>query len=147
MNTLIVTFCTLGIVFSVVSSVTDISKFKKEFRLAFTVILIISLVKPILSLDISFLKDISLEENPYQLETDTSLQDYTYETIQSKVENSIQTFLEENGIQCKNILVNINITDDSCISINKVTILTNDFQKAKQVLIENFGDDITVSEW
>ena len=147
MNTLILTFCTLGIIFSIVSSVTDISKFKKEFRLAFTVILIVSLIKPILSLDISFLDGISLEENPYKLESDTSLQDYTYEAIQSKVENSIQTFLAENGIQCKNILVNINITDDNCISINKISILTDDFQKAKQVLLENFGDDITISEW
>ncbi|MCC8069360.1 MAG: hypothetical protein LIO71_06395 [Ruminococcus sp.] len=147
MNTLIMTFCILGIVFSVVSSLMDISRFKKEFRLVFTTILIVALVKPILSLDVSFLDDISLEDSPYDVEDDTYLQEYTYEAIQSEVESSIQTFLEEKGILCKNILVNINITDDSCISINKVTISTDDFQRAKQVLTENFGDNITVSEW
>ena len=78
MNTLIISCCTLGIVFSIVSSITDISKFKKEFKLIFTAILITVLLKQVLSLNISYFKDISLEENPYSLEDYSNIQDYTY---------------------------------------------------------------------
>lgn len=146
MNTLIISCCTLGIVFSIVSSITDISKFKKEFKLIFTAILITVLLKQVLSLDISYFKDISLEENPYSLEDYSNIQDYTYKSIQTEVETSITELLQQNDILCKNISVSINITDDSCISINRVTISTNDFEKSKQVIQQNFGN-IPILEW
>ena len=80
------------------------------------------------------------------MEDYSNIQDYTYKSIQTEVETSITELLQQNDILCKNISVSINITDDSCISINRVTLSTNDFEKSKQVIQQNFGN-IPILEW
>jgi hypothetical protein len=146
MKSLIFTFCAMGIVFSVLTSMVDVSKFEKEFRLVFTTITITVLLSAFMQVDLSSLENFSLDVNPYPIE-DISTEDYTQEQLQIQVEDSIKTFLEGNGISCENISVSINITDDNCISINKVTLLTDSFQQAKTLLTQNFGENLIVMEW
>lgn len=142
MNSLVLSFCSLGIVFSVVTSIIDISKFEKELRLMFITIVLITIVKSLFNLDLSILKDVSLDTNPYTVE-EISTEDCIVQQIASNLEDSIKLLLEENGLVCENISVSINITEDNCISINKVVLTTNDFEQAKSLIFENFGD-ITV---
>jgi hypothetical protein len=146
MKSLIFTFCAMGIVFSVLTSMVDVSKFEKEFRLVFTTITITVLLSAFMQVDLSSLENFSLDVNPYPIE-DISTEDYTQEQLKIQVEDSIKTFLEGNGISCENISVSINITDDNCISINKVTLLTDSFQQAKTLLTQNFGENLIVMEW
>jgi hypothetical protein len=146
MKSLIVTFCAMGIAFSMVTSMVDTSKFEKEFRLVFTTITLTVLLSAFMRIDLSNLKDFSLEVNPYSIEN-IPTEDYTQEQLQLQVQDSIRAFLESNGISCENISVSINITDDNCISINKVTLLTDSFQQAKTLLTQNFGENLIVMEW
>ena len=139
----VVTACAIGIIFSVISSMVDISKFQKEFRLMFTSIFLIILISYFLNLDFSFLKSVSLDSNPYSLE-DFSTDSYASDTITLQIENSIQEFLSQKGIDCENISVSINITDENCISINRVTLKTDNFQYAELLIKQNFGESVQV---
>lgn len=139
MNSLILSFCSLGIVFSIITSVIDISKFEKELRLMFITIVLITIVKSLFSLDLSVLKDVSLDTNPYTIE-EISTEDCVTQQIASNLEDSIKLLLEDNGLICENISVSINITNDNCISINKVVLSTNDFEQAKTLILKNFGN-------
>lgn len=139
MNSVILSFCSLGIVFSIVTSVIDISKFEKELRLMFITIVLITIVKSLFSLDLSVLKDVSLDTNPYTVE-EISTEDCITQQITSNLEDSIKLLLEDNGLICENISVSINITEDNCISINKVVLSTNDFEQAKTLILKNFGN-------
>lgn len=134
----VMTSCALSIIFSVISLVVDTSKFEREFKFLLVGIFSIILVRSMLQLDLSFFKGISLSENPYN--TQDSVDNCAVQTSKITLENSIRELLTSNGMICENISIDINITEDNCISINRVYLLVNDFSYAKRLIIENFGD-------
>lgn len=135
--------CVISILFCVVSSMADISKFEKEFNFIIVGIFLLVLLRSILQLDFSFFKDISLSENPYTTDG-LSLDDYTSQVMKISLEDTIKSYLSNYGVVCENISVDINITKESCISINKVYITTDNFPYTKQLLTEHFGKDIEI---
>lgn len=145
MGNLVLAFCSMGVVFGVVSSMVDTSKFEKEFRTLYTAIVLIYLLRTFSLVDTSALEGISLDVNPYPLE-DIPTEDYTQQEVIEQVERSIEEYLTQNGLECKNISVGINITDGSSISISSIVLTTDDFPKAKKLLLEGFGEGITVLE-
>lgn len=130
--------CVLSIIFSISASIIDLSKFEKEFKFLLVGIFSIMLIKSILQLDFSFFKDISLTDNPYYNENTSK--DYTISTTKTTLENSIKDLLTNHGISYENISVDINITENNCISINRVYLLVDDFSNASQLIIDNFGN-------
>ncbi|MGN1411609.1 MAG: hypothetical protein ACI4WH_03745 [Oscillospiraceae bacterium] len=139
----VMTSCAISILFCVISSITDISKFEKEFKFVIVGIFSLVLVKSILQLDFSFFKDVSLSDNPYTTKG-LSIDDYTSQIMKISLEDTIKNYLSDYGVVCENISVDINITEESCISINKVYVSTDNFLYAKQLLLERFGEDIKV---
>lgn len=134
----IMTSCVLSIIFSIFASIIDLSKFEKEFKFLLVGIFSIMLMKSILQLDFSFFKDISLTDNPYYNENTSK--DYTISTTKTTLENSIKDLLTNHGISYENISVDINITENNCISINRVYLLVDDFSNASRLIIDNFGN-------
>jgi hypothetical protein len=123
----------------------DTSKFEKEFRILFTAVALAVLLQAFSQVDTSALEGVSLDVNPYSLE-DISTEDYTQQEITAQVEKSIEDYLSENGLSCKDISVGINITEDGSISIISVTLTVDDFPRAKELLLQSFGEGITVLE-
>jgi hypothetical protein len=121
----------------------DTSKFEKEFQSLFTAVALVILLQAFSQVDISSLEGVSLDVNPYTLE-DIPTEDYTQQEITSQIEKSIGEYLAENNLECKNISVGVNITEDGSISISSVTLTANDFPRAKELLLQNFGESITV---
>jgi hypothetical protein len=119
----------------------DTSKFEKEFKLLLVMAFIIVLAQSALQVDFPTLEDY---ENLYS--SDYSTQDYTAQTAKTALENSMMELLTDYDIVCENISVDVNITDDTCITINKVHLSVDDFTYAKQLLLENFGELEIVEE-
>lgn len=138
MQSFVMTSCALSIIFSIISMVADTSKFEKEFKFLLVSIYSIVLLKAILQLNLSIFEGVSLSENPYT--TQTSIEDYTLYSYRVALESSIEELLTSNGVVCKNISTDINISQESCISINRVYILVDNFSYAKRLILENFGD-------
>lgn len=135
--------CVVSIIFCIVSNMIDTSKFEKELRLIFFSILITTVLKSVANIDTSNLQwDYLGESLQYTDQSEVYKQVAT-----TQVETSIQQLLQDNGLHCENISLDINITEDSSISINKVLLNVDDFQKACYLLRQNFGDSIIISEW
>lgn len=135
--------CIISIIFCIVSNMVDTSKFEKELRLIFFSILITTVLKSIANIDTSNLQWNYLGESLQY--TDQS--EVYKQVATTQVETSIKQLLQDNGLHCENISLDINITEDSSISINKVLLNVDDFQKACNLLRQNFGDSIIISEW
>lgn len=145
MGNLVLGFCGLGLVFGVVSSLVDITKFEKEIKTLFTAIVLIYLLQTLNLMDTTPLDGISLDVNPYPLES-ISTEDYTRQEVTAQVERSVEEYLDQNGVVCESISVGVDISDSGSISITSITLTTDDFPKAKALLLGGFGEGITVRE-
>jgi hypothetical protein len=145
MGNLVLGFCGWGLVFGVVSSLVDITKFEKEIKTLFTAIVLIYLLQTLNLMDTTPLDGISLDVNPYPLES-ISTEDYTRQEVTAQVERSVEEYLDQNGVVCESISVGVDISDSGSISITSITLITDDFPKAKALLLGGFGEGITVRE-
>ena len=110
-------------------------------KMVFIVVLINPFVRGTFSFELPELTDYELSEYSY------SREESERELIQQASENISQVLLEQitaAGIVCENISAEVNISDDGSIIISKVTIMTDDFEKAEKIVGRCLGSEMEV---
>lgn len=148
--------CFISIAISMFDMITPEGKFKKQVRLIFALVFIIAIMNPILhgDLDLNIGDKIDIKEtNEYLMVTDTF-----YNSLAENYADNIEQILNQklliNEIQTKEILVNVNISEDNCIDINEVKIVLAVKFKGKEDIVKeiikneigNYPIEITFTE-
>ncbi|MGN0638689.1 MAG: hypothetical protein ACI4J0_09995 [Huintestinicola sp.] len=132
--------CVLGIIFSVINSMTPSEKFARQMNIIFSLILILVIVSPFAKGDIELeISDIS-ENIP---------EDYSYiykeqtdRLISANISDNLGQVLSENGIFPLKISVDINNSSDGSISIIGAEIIlpdSTDSEAAAKLAAEALG--------
>lgn len=143
---IVLCLCLVGIAISVLDLIAPGEKLKKQLRLLFSGVFILVMLSPFvngnINIDIPAWSDF---ENSAETEQLTELVDGILKSeIEGEIRASLAEALSLSGIVANEILVSVNIEDNSCISITNVQILLSDeskLEEAKAVLTELIPPD------
>lgn len=143
------TACFLGIIITIFNSLYPSEKFGKQIKIMFSVIFILSLVKPIASGKFTFpaLSETVSASSDYYESLSCEAYDYFIASVESSINASLKAKLHEIDIYPEEIETSINISDDSSISIIEVKITLKDMTEsfsAKKCVAEAAGDSAAV---
>lgn len=122
------TACFLGIVITIFRSLYPSEKFSKQMKMIFSLIFIISVVKPFASGKVSFPEineNISANEE-YYAEKNEEAYNYFVRSVEENINSSLEAALNEINIYPANIQTSINISENGSISINEVKLVLDD---------------------
>ncbi|HAE51864.1 MAG TPA: hypothetical protein DCG30_01230 [Ruminococcus sp.] len=137
--------CAVSVGICIMENLTAGTKFRNQLKLMLSLILAIVLISPFLkgweSIDIPDVNDFDLAEYGYSADI------YSQE-LKKQTEKNISDVLAEQisaaGINCGEILTEVNISEDFSISINRVTVKTDDFFGAERIIRETLGSSTEV---
>lgn len=148
--------CLISIVISMFDIITLEGKFKKQVRLIFALVFVISVINPILhgKIDLSINENIKIEETEEYVMANNIFYDSLAENYSDNIENILKEKLLINEIKPEKIYVNVNINQDNCIDINEVRIVLalehkNKTDKVTEIIkneIGNYPVKITFTE-
>lgn len=144
MGKITLTICLLAIALSIAEGLMPSEKFAREIKIIFGLILIIGIAKPVagvfhgLSFPDTTSADIQIEN--IQKNTNSILEN----SIENNLCNEIKSMLSERGITSTEIYVNVNISEDFCISFNEVSLNCDNFSLAEGIIHETFGNETEV---
>lgn len=128
--------CFTGLAISVAEMLKPSETFNKQIKLIFALVFIISIFSPVAAggIDFSF-SGSEIEANGGYNAVDEVVDEGLKGTIEENIATELKIKLLETGIKCGSIKVNINMDENSSISINKVEIDTDDNEKARNMLM------------
>lgn len=142
--------CFLGIVITIFNSLYPSEKFSKQLKTIFSLIFILSIIKPITAGKITFPEigdTVSASADHY-----ASLNENTYKYFISSVERNISSTLSgklrEKNIYPEEIETSINISENGSISINEVKITLKDMSEsfeAKQCITDETEQGVKIT--
>lgn len=141
--------CFLGIVITIFSSLYPSDKFAKQMKMIFSLIFVISIMKPLLSgkFDFPIISEAVAASADYYSSLNDNTYDYFIRSVESNISHSLETALNEKNIYPKEIETSVNISDSGSISINEVRLVLedmNDYQEAVKCIREAAESDVTV---
>lgn len=147
-RTISLTACFLGIVITIFNSLYPSEKFAKQVKVIFSLIFILSIIKPIAAGKL-IQTDYAVSASAERYE---ALGDSAYSYFLSSVENNISASLEaklrEKNIYPEEIETSINISDNGSITINEVKITLKDTaerSEAERCIKEATESNVTVT--
>ena len=141
------TACLCGTGISICEMIMPDEKFSKQINFILSIVFVIGIITPFKSLaDRISSDDISYSNAGYEFsyEGEEMYRRYLEKTICQNIENSIKSMLEEKNISCEKVSVSIDISDDYCISISKAGILSNEFEKASEIIRSEISEDCEI---
>ena len=123
--------CFLGTAFSIIGCFLPAEKFKSEFKLIFSLMMIVIIAKPFISGDID-LKDTNASAVQVQADVDYGVQygeELLRQSVCANVSGNIERLCAEKNIAAK-ISADVNISEDGSISINRIDIKASDESSA-----------------
>lgn len=122
------TACFLGIVITIFNSLYPSEKFSKQVKMIFSLIFILSIVKPIAAgkLTLPEIGETVYASSDYYSSLNDNTYDYFIRSVENNISASLETKLHEKNIYPEEIQTSINISDNSSISINEVIITLKD---------------------
>lgn len=147
-RTISLTACFLGIVITIFNSLYPSEKFAKQVKVIFSLIFILSIIKPIAAGKL-IQTDYAVSASAERYE---ALGDSAYSYFLSSVENNISASLEAKlrgkNIYPEEIETSINISDNGSITINEVKITLKDTaerSEAERCIKEATESNVTVT--
>ena len=143
------TACFLGIVITIFSTLYPSQKFAKQLKIIFSLIFLLSIVKPALNGSFTFSgisEAVSASTDYYQQLSDNT-DEYFIRAVESNISTTLTAELHVQNIYPEEIQTSINISENNSISISEVRIVLNDMtysDEAKRCIIENTAEDVTV---
>ncbi len=136
--------CIVSAAKCLIGNIASASKLKNQLAMVLNLLLAVVMISP-------FASGISGFELPeisdYELEYDYSGDIYA-EVLAEQTAANIESVLMEQistaGIPCEKIEVEINISPDYSISISRVTVTSEDFQAAAEIIRKSLGDGTEV---
>ena len=144
------TACFLGIVITMFSSLYPSDKFAKQMKIIFSLIFIISVIKPVAQGKFDFpelSEAVSASTNYYSSLNDNTY-DYIIRSVESSISFSLETALNKKNIYPLKIQTSVNISDSGSISINEVKLVLDDmsvYSEAVKCIREAAESDVNVT--
>ena len=122
------TACFLGIVITMFSSLYPSEKFAKQMKMIFSLIFILSIVKPFVSGRIGFpdLRGIVPASSDHYEAVSENTYDYFIDSVERNISSSFENELNKINIYPVRIETSVNISDSGSISINEVRLVLKD---------------------
>ena len=144
------TACFLGIVITIFSSLYPSDKFAKQMKIIFSLIFIISIIKPAVQGKFDFpelSETVSASADHYSSLNDSTY-DYFIRSVERNISFSLEASLNEKNIYPQEIETSINISDSGSISINEVKLVLEDmsvYPEAVKCIREAAESDVNVT--
>ena len=136
--------CAVSAVRCVIGNIASVSRLKKQDMIIMDLLLAAVMAS-------FFMRGCSSFEMPeiavYEYESGEYESIYE-KTLESQVSSNICLVLEQQleaaGISCEKIEAEVNISEDSSIFINRVTVISGDFQAASEIIKASLGTETEV---
>lgn len=136
--------CIVSAAKCLIGSIASASKLKNQLAMILNLLLAVVMISPF----VSGISGFELPEiSDYELEYDYSGDVYAQVLAQQTAMNIESVLIEQLaavGIPCEKIEVGINISPDYSISISRVTVTSEDFQAAAEIIRKSLGDGTEV---
>lgn len=144
MESAVLSICIVSLAASISENLTAGTKFGKQVKFILSLIVISVILRPFS--DGIALPDISdIPDTPeFQQYSDEFYNSEMKSRISENISETLESLLLENGINTEFIDTDINISDSDSISINSVTVGTDNFQQAERIIKENLGEETEV---
>ena len=134
MKKIILSACFLSVIITIADSIKPGEKFTQQLKMIFSLVFITGILSAALKGDFAF--DIPAFADLEYSEDDNILKEET----ESKIDAYIEDILLENEVTFDKISSDVNIDENNSININRIDYKGTEFEQARNIIIENFGD-------
>ncbi len=141
MKKMVFAACFISIIVTLADSVKP-EKFGSQLKLIFSLVFICGMLAAVIGgrydtdLGLSF----DLHETESYASMNAAADSVIVEEAEKSVVEAVQTVLDENDVNYEKITADINIEEDSRISINEIGYKGSEPERAKELIRENIGD-------
>lgn len=142
MKKIILSACFLSVVITIADTIKPGEKFTQQLKMIFSLIFITGILSSALKGDLAFdipaFADLEYSDDYNNIENaaDTVLKTET----ESKINACTEDILLKNEVAFDKISSDVNIDENNSININRIDYKGTEFEQARNVIIENFGD-------
>lgn len=137
--------CIISAVICIVDSLTAGTRFRSQIKLILNLVLIIVIAAPLVKGTFELnLPDLSLYEMSDYSNTENVYREEMLYTTGENISAVLRSQLEAAGIVCDKIETSVNISETNSISISSVTISTDNFEAAAEIIRNSLGSDTEV---
>lgn len=141
----VIAVCTISAVKCIIGSIAAASKLKGQIAFMLDLILAVVMLLPI----VNGFREFSFPEiSDYRMAEYDSTDDVYAASLIAQTEKNVEDVLREQimavGISCEKIEAEVNIFADHSISITKVTVTSEDFEAASEIVKNSLGSETEV---
>lgn len=141
----VIAVCTVSAAICIIESLVSGTRLKNQMKLILDLILITAAAAPFFAGGTDI--DLSVFDSYRDIDTDFSVNAYNEELRRQTSYNVSAVLLQQisaAGISCEKIETEVNISEDGSISITKVTIRTDNYKKAAEIIRNSLGGETEV---
>lgn len=142
MKKIILSACFLSVIITIADSIKPGEKFTQQLKMIFSPVFITGILSAALKGDFAFdipaFADLEYSEDYNNVEN--AADNILKEETESKIDAYIEDILLENEVTFDKISSDVNIDENNSININRIDYKGTEFEQARNIIIENFGD-------
>ena len=142
MKKIILSACFLSVIITIADSIKPGEKFTQRLKMIFSLVFITGILSAALKGDFAFdipaFADLEYSEDYNNVEN--AADNILKEETESKIDAYIEDILLENEVTFDKISSDVNIDENNSININRIDYKGTEFEQARNIIIENFGD-------
>ena len=142
MKKIILSACFLSVIITIADSIKPGEKFTQQLKMIFSLVFITGILSAALKGDFAFVipafADLEYSEDYNNVEN--AADNILKEETESKIDAYIEDILLENEVTFDKISSDVNIDENNSININRIDYKGTEFEQARNIIIENFGD-------
>jgi len=142
MKKIILSACFLSVIITIADSIKHGEKFTQQLKMIFSLVFITGILSAALKGDFAFdipaFADLEYSEDYNNVEN--AADNILKEETESKIDAYIEDILLENEVTFDKISSDVNIDENNSININRIDYKGTEFEQARNIIIENFGD-------
>ncbi|MCD8219930.1 MAG: stage III sporulation protein AF [Ruminococcus sp.] len=143
MQTIVLVTCVISLLSGILDALKPNRKFDRQMRLLLSAVFLLAILAPLTG---------GLDALQWDWDTDAAVSEdltsemkkQTLEYAQENLAQSLQSYLQENGIADASVQVEMHMTDDACIEINRVMVSCTNPETALALLTECFGEEVRI---
>ena len=142
MKKIILSACFLSVIITIADSIKPGEKFTQQLKMIFSLVFITGILSAALKGDFAFdipaFADLEYSEDYNNVEN--AADNILKEETESKIDAYIEDILLENEVTFDKISSDVNIDENNSINIYRIDYKGTEFEQARNIIIENFGD-------
>ena len=142
MKKIILSACFLSVIITIADSIKPGEKFTQQLKMIFSLVFITGILSAALKGDFAFdipaFADLEYSEDYNNVEN--AADNILKEETESKIDAYIEDILLKNEVTFDKISSDVNIDENNSININRIDYKGTEFEQARNIIIENFGD-------